>query len=97
MLKVQHLGKSFNPGKLGLMVPQVAGREGTGRWGQPSPGAPETLAPAWESGAGDCLSVAEGWRTAPSQKKPFELLKLLLIMKKKVSFYFPVSGARAEK
>ena len=87
MLKVQHLGKPFNPGKLGSMVPRVAGREGTGRRGQPSSGAPETLAPAWES----------GWRTAPSQKKLFELLKLLFIMKKKVSFYFPVSGARVEK
>ena len=34
---------------------------------------------------------------APSQKKPSELLKLLLIMKKKVSFYFLVSGVRVEK
>ena len=32
---------------------------------------------------GGGLSFAEGWRMAPSQKKPSELLKLLLIMKKK--------------
>lgn len=55
---------------------------------------PEAVAPAWASGG---VYISTGWRMAPSQKKPFELWKLQLIMKEKVSFYFPVSGTGVEK
>lgn len=45
--------------------------------------------------------ILGGWggdgRMAPPQKKPFELLKLQLIMTKKVSFYVAVSGPGVEK